>query len=69
MKEKPNMTSLRTSENIIRYDINGYIYEFVVKDLCNGVPYGHCYKIHKWALLYPDHIVTGDGYTVYGKRI
>lgn len=56
MNEMPNLTSLRTSENILRYNINGRIYEFIVTKLDDGIPYGYCYKLHKWAWLYPDSV-------------
>lgn len=69
MEHKPNMTSLRTSENVIRYDINGRTYEFIVKELNDIVPFGYCYKLHKWALLYPDYIITMDGCITPAKRI
>lgn len=58
MSEKPFITSLRTDENIMRYNINGRIYEFIVVKLDNKIPYGYCYKLHKYAWLYPDKVVT-----------
>ena len=58
MKKRPFMTSMRTDKNIMKYDINGRVYEFIVIKIDNGMPYGYCYKTKKYAWLYPDSIIT-----------
>ena len=66
---QPGLTSLRTDYNVRRYNINGRIYEFIVKKLDDGIPYGYCYKIHKWAWLHDNYIHDEDGNTVSAKLL
>jgi hypothetical protein len=58
MSERPFITSLRTDKNVMRYNINGRIYEFIVTKIDNDVPYGYCYKLHNYAWLYHDKVVA-----------
>ena len=55
---RPFITSMRTEENVKRYNINGRIYTFIVVKLDNGIPFGYCYKLGKYAWLYPDKVVA-----------
>ena len=69
MKKRPYATSIRTAENVKRYNINGRIYEFIVIKLDDGIPYGYCYKTKKYAWLYPDMILTEDKTPVFCRLI
>lgn len=60
-QDKPNVTSLRTEQNVRRYKINGRIYTFVVTKLDDGIPYGYCYAHKIWAWLFDDYVHDTNG--------
>ena len=69
MSNKPFITSLRTDKNIMKYDINSRKYEFIVTEMIDNIPYGYCYKLHKYVLLYPTCMIDDDGIAVNVRLI
>lgn len=56
-------------KDTVSYEVNGRTYTFKVKLIDNGIPYGYCAVLGKYAWLYDTYFWTDNEGIVVGTRV
>lgn len=62
---------LRQSTNIVKYKINGQVYNFSVPEveLYEEFPCAYCLETREWAWLYPEAVFVKGKRAVFAEKI